>query len=505
MRIPRRYIENYSKSLNQISATARESLYKALLQIDYSMDIADIRNAVIDVMQRACGASADMSARLAAEFYDGLRGQFGIEDEFRAEANSQRNPEATDGAVRAFVQDLVEDKPVSQFIGKCVDRIDYETRKAANQCVEYNAIQDPKKPRWARVPTGNETCSFCIMLASRGFVYHTKETASHAHANCDCRVIPSWDKSPLAQGYDPEKYYDMWKHPEKYKEQTDNEVPDKPKEENSKVKPASERKEIYDRYQEIVKERSRLHREMMSESGERKEQLKQEILKLDGESDKQLSKLTKGEQLLEHARVWPAGDYVPTEKWGKRPSHEEVVSMLGGGDRTSGSCSSLAFAYFGNMGGRVVRDFRGGSSCNFFATYRSIKEVGGIDGAGFVIESHRNAFKAAEQIITHVQEGKRYYFTAGAHAAVVEKRDGEMYYLELQTNTENGWHKLDNNALKRRFGCKKSRTIAGMKVDQDAVLIDGETLSNSAEFEELMGFINTPEEKQKKGAGGGAK
>lgn len=218
MQIPRSYIENYSNSLNQISATARESLSKALMQLNYDADIADIRNAVIAVMQTACGASSDLSARLAAEFYDGLRLQFGIDDGYQAEVDSGRIPEATDGAVRAFVQDLVDDKPIEQFVGKCVDRLDYETRKAANECIATNAKNDPEKPRWARVPTGVETCSFCIMLASRGFVYHSEETASHAHANCDCRVIPSWDKSPTAQGYDPDLYYDMWRHPEKYAE-----------------------------------------------------------------------------------------------------------------------------------------------------------------------------------------------------------------------------------------------------------------------------------------------
>lgn len=216
MRIPRSYIENYSKALNVVSERARAQLVDALSRIDYSADVADIRNAVIAIIQPACGASSTMAARIAAEFYDGMRARFGIDDGFEAEVDSQRVPEATEGAVRAFAQDLVDGKPVEQFIGKCAARIDYETRRAANECVAANAKRDPKKPRWARIPTGAETCQFCIMLASRGFVYHSEETASHAHANCDCRVTPSWDKSPMVQGYDPDKYYDMWKHPEKY-------------------------------------------------------------------------------------------------------------------------------------------------------------------------------------------------------------------------------------------------------------------------------------------------
>lgn len=219
MEIPRSYIENYSKTLNVVSEKARETLVEALSMIDYTADVADVRNAVIAVMQPACGAASSVSARTAAEFYDGLRAQFGIVDDFKAEANSMREPEATDEAVRAFVQDIVDGKPISQFVGKCADRIDYETRKAANMCMANNAKRDTKFVRLARIPTGIETCQFCIMLASRGFVYHSEEAASHSHANCDCRVIPSWDrKTPSVQGYDPKEYYDMYEHPENYPE-----------------------------------------------------------------------------------------------------------------------------------------------------------------------------------------------------------------------------------------------------------------------------------------------
>ena len=72
--------------------------------------------------------------------------------------------------------------------------------------------------RFARVPSGGETCPFCIMLASRGAVYYSEKTAGadgHYHANCRCRIVPSWNGAAI-EGYDPDRYYDMWKHPEKY-------------------------------------------------------------------------------------------------------------------------------------------------------------------------------------------------------------------------------------------------------------------------------------------------
>lgn len=210
MQIPRSYLENYSNALNVVSERSMAALVDALSQIDYSVDVATIREAVIAIMQPACGASSTLAARLAAEFYDGLRVRFGIDDGFRAEVDSRREPEATEGAVRAFAQDLVDGKPVEQFINKCAGRLNYETGKAANMCMAHNARIDPRKPKWARIPMGVETCPWCLMLASRGFDYNSESAASHNHEGCDCKVVPSWDKSPEVQDYDPQEYLSKW-------------------------------------------------------------------------------------------------------------------------------------------------------------------------------------------------------------------------------------------------------------------------------------------------------
>ena len=44
---------------------------------------------------------------------------------------------------------------------------------------------------FARIPTGAETCDFCLMLAGRGAVYASAATAGESskfHGDCDCRV-----------------------------------------------------------------------------------------------------------------------------------------------------------------------------------------------------------------------------------------------------------------------------------------------------------------------------
>lgn len=216
--IPRKYIDNYTKALNKLSADVQAKLAADLAKIDFTADVATVRDAIIDRMEMYCGPYTDMAAILAAEFYDGLREQ-AVGAKLGAYAESGREPVATEKAVRGIMQDVVEGKAAEVVVRKLTGRADYEIKKAAGECIYRNGQRDPLKPKYARVPSGGETCRFCIMLASRGFVYHSKEAAGengHYHANCDCRIVPGFGGSTTVPGYDPDLYYDMWKHPEKY-------------------------------------------------------------------------------------------------------------------------------------------------------------------------------------------------------------------------------------------------------------------------------------------------
>lgn len=209
--IPRSYIRNYSNSISNISDKARESLTAALMQLDYSRPVAETRDTVIAIMQVACGASTDLAARLAAEFYDGLRLAM-VGEKLGAAAVSMRNPDATDGAIRAFIQIIVDGGDTDAFIDQCASRLDYETRRASKECVVHNAKNDPLKPKWARVPDGVETCAYCLLLASRGFTYDSEETASHTHENCRCEIAPGWGDAAIVSDYKSEldNYKDLF-------------------------------------------------------------------------------------------------------------------------------------------------------------------------------------------------------------------------------------------------------------------------------------------------------
>lgn len=206
--------------------------------------------------------------------------------------------------------------------------------------------------------------------------------------------------------------------------------------------------------------------------------------------------------------TWAQNDkveYNEVKKLQKELTTEEIIKKLGGGDKTGGSCSSVAFAYIGNRNGYDVLDFRGGKSMNIFASTRSIVEIANLDDIQSKITKNTNDFKAVKELLTFAKEDKEYYLATGGHAAIIRKTNKGFEYLELQTEDKNGFKKLDKTALKSRFGCQTSHTVSGLKLEPASILIDVDSCKNNEEFKNLLGYINTAKDKQNKGEGGYAK
>ena len=184
----------------------------------------------------------------------------------------------------------------------------------------------------------------------------------------------------------------------------------------------------------------------------------------------------------------------------KELSESDIVSRVGGGDLTKGSCSSLAFTYAGNKGGLDVLDFRDGESRKQFSTRSVIMEV--AEKVGGVVVEELSDFTATNELLKHTKEGKEYYFACAAHAAIIRKTAKGYEYLELQSATSNGFKPLSNDILKRRFGAKRSRSHYGHKYKSTSCLIDIDLLNGSVGFKKMLGYINTNEKDQKKGARG---
>ena len=220
MEVPRSVIDGYDEATRSAVKALQAELSASLSLIDYSAPIEQIRTEVVALMNAYCGAASDVGARLSSEFYSGLRkmvtGEAGAYSLY-----SGRNPRATERAVRAFVQKLVDgdEESIGEFEDLLLGRVDYEMKRSMARNTIDNARLDPDQPRFARVPQGEKTCDFCLMLASRGPVYLTAESAgalTKYHSGCDCKVIPFWGtvadgpsrrRGMSIEGYDPDAYY----------------------------------------------------------------------------------------------------------------------------------------------------------------------------------------------------------------------------------------------------------------------------------------------------------
>ena len=222
--IPRAAVDFLTEEINGISADAQARVLKVLQGINWTPEnIAECRELVLQALASVMPTYTGMAAQASADFYDAER-TLALGEPFGATAVSGYDPARTDGAVRALVQRIVDGKPVQSFNDGVLERIDYEMKRAAGNSMLENGRADPKGPRFARVPTGSETCEFCIMLASRGFVYRSEKSAGaldHYHANCDCRIVASFDADTV-EGYDPDDLYLRWKDPEAWEEKHRN-------------------------------------------------------------------------------------------------------------------------------------------------------------------------------------------------------------------------------------------------------------------------------------------
>ena len=208
-------------------------------------------------------------------------------------------------------------------------------------------------------------------------------------------------------------------------------------------------------------------------------------------------------------------EYLEVKQLDKKRSIDEIIALVGGADRTDGSCASLGFAYAGQRNGLDVLDFRDGKSRITFANHERIQYIASLDGVISTIKKSTTPMKDSIKMLNAMESGKEYYFTSCKHAAIVRKNnEGILQYLELQSGNvdgyTNGWYDLNapygreigiKEGLNWRFHIPKNKST----YSRSSTLIDIDSLKDNEEFKEILGYINTATDKQVKGEGGYAK
>jgi len=249
------------------------SLVKKWLKSHPTWEAVELREACIGIVQATVGEYGEYAASIACDLYDACMSGAGYK---RAEVwtgNAERQIEnavkyqlskALDGDTDGFVESV--DEMTHNYVRHFVNETTRQNVERDRTYTVRNAFGDmnmptqykPKARRsgsrgnaleigdiaYARVPTGARTCTYCMMQASRGFVFHSKATAEAGdHRQCDCLIVPGRHGIDTIEGIDKAAQYEAWRDLESL-EAYAAQNPDKftPKELEQR------KQEIFDRY-----------------------------------------------------------------------------------------------------------------------------------------------------------------------------------------------------------------------------------------------------------------
>ena len=200
--LSREDFENYGRMTvdlaNQASAEF-DQFVRSLKVTDYW----PVRETIMDFAEGLIREYGGAAALNAADFFEM---QTGIANALASESIDLKSLDTSlRYAISQARYDALEKSPLSA-VNQNIAR---QTKNYAHKTMVDNAKKN--HTMFARVPTGAHTCAFCRMLASRGFVYYSKQSAGEMmqfHNDCDCHVVAGVDG---VEGYDPEELYRDYK------------------------------------------------------------------------------------------------------------------------------------------------------------------------------------------------------------------------------------------------------------------------------------------------------
>ena len=208
----------YNRAVAKIGDRAASDVEAAVLawcRAHEGATVAEKRESAKLIMEGFVQGYDDVAAEFAAQWYDDLAERNGARLQQAVTMTTYR-PESVDTVARYQAKKLVKGGDAA-FARACGEYARNDALRSLNETIISNVGRDKDHGvRFARVPTGFETCTFCIMLASRGAVYHTRKSAGefkHFHRHCDCKVVPGFEDDPdaeLVEGVNPEELRERW-------------------------------------------------------------------------------------------------------------------------------------------------------------------------------------------------------------------------------------------------------------------------------------------------------
>lgn len=215
-------INDYSRSIKAIQRGASNLMYETLEPV-WGMDGTRMRSSLEKAVRETAPSIArrygQAAGEVSAELWEDIYGNDTGEREEALLPDIDIDGRFADRAVNA-VSTRFEEKDkdaaaafLASFVTKAVADTARQTQTYNTRRVYKKRMRGWEKARFARIPQGDKTCAFCMMLASRGFVYLSRETAGEFdkyHTDCDCLVVSAFSSDAAVEGYDPSELYQMY-------------------------------------------------------------------------------------------------------------------------------------------------------------------------------------------------------------------------------------------------------------------------------------------------------
>ena len=184
----------------RISKLARREL-RAFWNLLDKRDLVAARKELEEFFPSLVQAYGDAAATISADWFEELTGDAAFLGD---DVNEERANAKMRWAIGAgFDGDLTQAISTLEMVA------DELVKQFGRDTIVNSATGNGR--RFARVPVG-ETCNWCIMMGSRGFVYSSFAAAgglSRWHGgDCDCQVIP--EDGTIPKGYDPDELYEKY-------------------------------------------------------------------------------------------------------------------------------------------------------------------------------------------------------------------------------------------------------------------------------------------------------
>lgn len=194
-------VEQVRRALDKLATAARgdwQKVYDSLRISDRVLMTKALRDGWVGIVEQY----GDMAATLGVDIFQDRAADIGIRPKVKQAAGVNE---------RQAMGNLGYALTTPDQLGSSLVAIDRLVLQPYRDTMQQSAWASGGA--WARVPGGREPCAFCLMLASRGAVYQSAESAGDgAEYHGDCRCVPELvrDSDDYPDGYDPDALYDAY-------------------------------------------------------------------------------------------------------------------------------------------------------------------------------------------------------------------------------------------------------------------------------------------------------